>query len=142
LCPSRVDGALATSAATRAYRDRFNERVARPYFRRFGDALVSSVGVGTYLGDATDAADDRYRAALVDAVESGINVVDTAINYRHQRSERAVGTPSRPPPSTARPSSSPRRAGSSRSTASGRGTPRPTSSPSTSTPASSTPTTS
>jgi aryl-alcohol dehydrogenase-like predicted oxidoreductase len=82
---------MATSAATQDYRDRFHERFARTYFRRFGDALVSSVGVGTYLGDATDAADDRYRAALVDAVESGINVVDTAINYRHQRSEREVG---------------------------------------------------
>jgi len=82
---------MATRAATWAYRDRFHERFARTYFRRFGDCLVSSVGVGTYLGDATDAADERYHEAVVDAVESGVNVVDTAINYRHQRSERVVG---------------------------------------------------
>jgi aryl-alcohol dehydrogenase-like predicted oxidoreductase len=82
---------MATRAATWAYRDRFHERFARAYFRRFGDCLVSSVGVGTYLGDATDAADERYHEAVVDAVESGVNVVDTAINYRHQRSERVVG---------------------------------------------------
>ena len=82
---------MATRAATRAYRDRFHEAFARTYFRRFADCLVSSVGVGTYLGDATDAADERYHEAVVDALESGVNVVDTAINYRHQRSERVVG---------------------------------------------------
>ena len=82
---------MATRSATRAYRDRFYERFARTYFRRFADCLVSSVGIGTYLGDATDDADRRYHEAVVDALESGINVVDTAVNYRHQRSERVVG---------------------------------------------------
>ena len=82
---------MATRSATWAYRDRFHERFARTYFRRFGDHLVSSVGVGTYLGDATDAADERYHEAVVEALDSGVNVVDTAVNYRHQRSERVVG---------------------------------------------------
>jgi aryl-alcohol dehydrogenase-like predicted oxidoreductase len=82
---------MATEDATWAYRNRFHEAYGRTYFRRFGDALVSSVGVGTYLGDPTDAVDERYRAALVTALENGCNVVDTAVNYRHQRSERAVG---------------------------------------------------
>jgi aryl-alcohol dehydrogenase-like predicted oxidoreductase len=36
--------------------------------------------------------DAGYAAALVAAVENGINVIDTAINYRLQRSERSVGT--------------------------------------------------
>jgi aryl-alcohol dehydrogenase-like predicted oxidoreductase len=82
---------MATKTATWEYRDRFAERFARSYFRRYADCVVSSIGVGTYLGDATDDADDRYRAALVEAMGSGINVVDTAVNYRHQRSERTVG---------------------------------------------------
>jgi aryl-alcohol dehydrogenase-like predicted oxidoreductase len=82
---------MATRDATWAYRNRFHESFARTYFRRFADGLVSSVGVGTYLGDPTDAVDDRYHAALVEAFESGVNVVDTAINYRCQRSERVVG---------------------------------------------------
>lgn len=96
--------------ATRAYRDRFADAFARTYFRRFrerserslggraergfrrfDDGVVSSVGIGTYLGDATDRADDRYRRALVEALESGVNVLDTAVNYRHGRSERVVG---------------------------------------------------
>jgi aryl-alcohol dehydrogenase-like predicted oxidoreductase len=82
---------MATRDATWAYRDRFDEGMARAYWRQFGDAIVSSIGIGTYLGDATDEVDDRYRAAIRSALESGINVVDTAINYRHQRSERVVG---------------------------------------------------
>ncbi|WP_254537319.1 aldo/keto reductase [Halomarina litorea] len=87
---------MATKDATWAYRDRFDGPTgeggfARTYFRRFADCIVSSVGVGTYLGDSTDAVDERYHEAIVGALEGGINVLDTAINYRNQRSERVVG---------------------------------------------------
>jgi aryl-alcohol dehydrogenase-like predicted oxidoreductase len=82
---------MATREATWAYRDEHEERFARTYFRRFGEAVLSSIGVGTYLGEPTDTADEAYHDAIVTALESGINVVDTAINYRHQRSERVVG---------------------------------------------------
>jgi len=81
---------MATAAATWDYRDR-HDGFARTYFRAFGDCVVSSIGAGTYLGEPTDAADDAYREALVEAVESGVNVIDTAVNYRCQRSERVVG---------------------------------------------------
>jgi len=56
-----------------------------------GDLRLSSVGIGTYLGDADDETDAAYVDALTTAFEMGCNVVDTAINYRNQRSERAVG---------------------------------------------------
>jgi aryl-alcohol dehydrogenase-like predicted oxidoreductase len=82
---------MATREGTWRYRDRFGDSFARTYFRRFGDGVCSSVGVGTYLGDPTDAADDAYREAITTALDSGINVLDTAINYRCQRSERVVG---------------------------------------------------
>jgi aryl-alcohol dehydrogenase-like predicted oxidoreductase len=81
---------MATKEATWAYRNEFPE-FARTYFRRFGEGVVSSIGLGTYLGDPTDAVDERYEETVRRALEHGINVVDTAINYRHQRSERAVG---------------------------------------------------
>ena len=82
---------MATSEATRNYRDRHADGFGRTYFRRFGDCIVSSIGLGTYLGDPTDAVDDSYHDSIVRALQSGINVVDTAINYRHGRSERVVG---------------------------------------------------
>ena len=82
---------MATSAGTWGYRDRFGDAFARTYFRRFGPGVVSSVGFGTYLGDPTDDCDRRYRESIAEALESGVNLVDTAINYRCQRSERVVG---------------------------------------------------
>jgi aryl-alcohol dehydrogenase-like predicted oxidoreductase len=82
---------MATAGGTWAFRDRFGDRFGRTYFRRFEPGVVSSVGLGTYLGDPTDAVDDRYREALVTGLETGVNLVDTASNYRCGRSERVVG---------------------------------------------------
>ena len=82
---------MATSSGTWGYRDRFGDRFGRTYFRRFGPGVVSSVGAGTYLGEPTRAVDDRYRAALAAALDAGVNLVDTASNYRCGRSERVVG---------------------------------------------------
>ncbi len=82
---------MATREATWDYRDDHHERFARTYYRAFSNCVVSSIGVGTYLGEPTDAADEGYHDAIVQALESGVNVVDTAINYRCQRSERVVG---------------------------------------------------
>ncbi|WP_324663128.1 aldo/keto reductase [Haloarcula sediminis] len=81
---------MATRDGTWAYRDAHGD-FARTFYRRFGDGVAASIGVGTYLGDPTDERDESYEAAIRTALESGVNVVDTAINYRHQRSERAVG---------------------------------------------------
>ncbi|MDS0281142.1 aldo/keto reductase [Haloarcula onubensis] len=81
---------MATREGTWAYRDAHDD-FARTFFRRFGDGVASSIGVGTYLGEPTDERDDAYDEAIRLALESGVNVVDTAINYRHQRSERVVG---------------------------------------------------
>lgn len=53
--------------------------------------MVSSLGVGTYLGPETDAADNEYVEAMTKALSVGINVLDTAVNYRGTRSEQAVG---------------------------------------------------
>jgi len=82
---------MATTRATWAYRDRFGDGFGRTYFRRFGPGVVSSVGLGTYLGDPTGAVDDDYERALIAGLDGGCNVVDTAVNYRCGRSERVVG---------------------------------------------------
>lgn len=83
----------ATDAGTSRFRSRFEQRFAPDFFRptTFGPT-VSSIGIGTYLGENTDADDAAYESAVQLAVASGINLLDTAINYRSQRSERAVGS--------------------------------------------------
>jgi len=53
--------------------------------------VPSSIGIGTYLGNADEATDVGYTRAIVRAVQLGVNVIDTAANYRFQRSERSVG---------------------------------------------------
>ena len=53
--------------------------------------VVSSIGIGTYLGECTAEDDAGYTDAIDAAISSGVNLIDTAINYRCQRSERAVG---------------------------------------------------
>ncbi|MFC6615023.1 aldo/keto reductase [Halopenitus salinus] len=82
---------MATREGTWRYRNRFGDSFGRTYFRRFGPGVVSSVGIGTYLGEPTAAVDERYRRSIRLALESGVNVVDTAVNYRCGRSERVVG---------------------------------------------------
>lgn len=81
----------ATPEGTDRYRQRFAVTVADGHFRRYHGLWVSSIGLGTYLGDEDDRTDQQYRGAAIRAVELGCNVLDSAINYRHQRSERAVG---------------------------------------------------
>jgi aryl-alcohol dehydrogenase-like predicted oxidoreductase len=72
--------------AERTGRDRIDFRRAFP--RRL---TVSALGVGTYLGDCTDADDAGYAQTLRAALADGVNLIDTASNYRCQRSERVVG---------------------------------------------------
>ena len=78
----------ATAAETVAFA-KHHPRVA--YERTTFDLCVSSLGIGTYLGESTDADDAAYVKSVVRAIASGINLIDTALNYRSQRSERAVG---------------------------------------------------
>lgn len=52
---------------------------------------LSSIGIGTYLGGADEVTDLSYTRAIVRAVQLGVNVIDTAANYRFQRSERSIG---------------------------------------------------
>ena len=52
---------------------------------------LSSLGIGTYLGAATDAEDAAVTDAVIRAVAEGLNVVDSASNYRDGRGEVSVG---------------------------------------------------
>jgi len=81
----------ATPEGTRRYRERFAGRSARDHFREQQGLVLSSIGIGTYLGNADGPTDANYASAVVRAVQLGCNVIDTAANYRFQRSERSIG---------------------------------------------------
>jgi aryl-alcohol dehydrogenase-like predicted oxidoreductase len=89
------DGRIAGSASaqgTLRYAARFQGRSAAGHFREIpGGQVLSSIGIGTYLGEPDAATDKGYAQTVVAAVEGGINVIDSAINYRFQRSERSIG---------------------------------------------------
>lgn len=85
---------FATEEGTAHYRDRFPGLKSAGHFRgtAFADGLsLSSIGLGTYLGEPDERTDTDYTDAITAALGAGINVLDTAINYRHQRSERNIG---------------------------------------------------
>jgi aryl-alcohol dehydrogenase-like predicted oxidoreductase len=82
---------FATTEGTARYRERFQDTAAEGHFRNEQNLWLSSVGVGTYLGDPDEETDRAYADAITRAVELGVNVLDTAANYRFQRSERSIG---------------------------------------------------
>jgi aryl-alcohol dehydrogenase-like predicted oxidoreductase len=81
----------ATKEGTTQYAEKFRGVAGDGHFRIAQGLVMSSLGIGTYLGQPNDTVDSSYTAAIVAAVQAGINVIDTAINYRLQRSERNVG---------------------------------------------------
>jgi len=83
----------ATTRGTERFRRRFAAQREPYFYRSLSDTVhVSSLGIGTYLGECDDATDRDYVETLTAAFRSGVNLVDSAINYRCQRSERCVGT--------------------------------------------------
>ena len=83
---------VATFDGTERYASRIGGRLPADHFRRLdGGPRTSSLGIGTYLGREDAATDAAYQQAVTRALERGINVIDTAVNYRFQRSERAIG---------------------------------------------------
>jgi len=81
----------ATKEGTTRYAQKFRGRAAEGHFRETQRLALSSIGIGTYLGQPDAKTDEGYTAAAVAGVERGINVLDAAINYRFQRSERSLG---------------------------------------------------
>src|SRR5215211_6967083 len=81
----------ATSEGTQRYVERMSATTTADHFRKQQNLCMSSIGLGTYLGHWDEATDKMYSEAIKRALELGCNVIDSAINYRFQRSERAIG---------------------------------------------------
>jgi aryl-alcohol dehydrogenase-like predicted oxidoreductase len=84
---------FATASGTRKYLD-YAIQKGKPssHFRNFDGLYLSSIGMGTYLGQPSIEDDNDIENAVYDSIKSGtINVIDTAINYRAMKSEKSIG---------------------------------------------------
>jgi aryl-alcohol dehydrogenase-like predicted oxidoreductase len=80
------------ATASSEYAARFENQYSPEFYRTAIDGTrLSSIGIGTYLGECSDEDDEGYRDTIAKALGAGVNLLDTAINYRCQRSEIAVG---------------------------------------------------
>lgn len=80
----------ATREGTERYRSRW--KGPQDHFTECQGLTISTVGIGTYLGEMDEETDRKYEVSIWKALELGCNLIDTAINYRSQRSERTVGS--------------------------------------------------
>ena len=52
---------------------------------------LSKIAIGTFNGDSSQQINNTYKKSIKTCILNGINVIDTAINYRNSESELAVG---------------------------------------------------
>ena len=78
---------FATSTGTKT----FSEKFLTENYNSFQNLYLSNIGIGTYLGEPDSQTDLIVKDAVKKSIMSGVNVVDTAINYRAQKSERSIG---------------------------------------------------
>ena len=80
----------ATPEGTKKFAERQQE-ISRQNYKNVHNLTLSNVGIGTYLGNPDIETDKLVEDAVKKSVLGGINVIDTAINYRAQKAERSVG---------------------------------------------------
>ena len=87
-----IDG-HATPQGTKKYMENaIKNGFPASHFRSFDNLNLSSLGIGTYLGQITPEDDEDLENAVYESVKSGaVNVIDTAINYRSMKSEKNIG---------------------------------------------------
>ena len=80
----------ATPEGTKKFAERQNQDSQKNY-KNVHNLTLSNVGIGTYLGNPDIETDKLVEAAVKKSILGGINVVDSAINYRAQKAERSMG---------------------------------------------------
>ena len=79
----------ATPEGTKKFADR-QQVASQQNYKNNHNLTLSNVGVGTYLGNPDTETDKLVEEAIKKSVLGGINVIDTAINYRAQKAERSM----------------------------------------------------
>jgi hypothetical protein len=76
---------LASLDGTKRYFEHMvkNNQVKPCFYRDVFGLRLSSLGIGTSLGDNIERKDVDYQQAICKAVEPGCNFINTAINYRN-----------------------------------------------------------
>jgi len=80
----------ATPKGTKKFAERQNQNSQKNY-KNVHNLTLSNVGIGTYLGNPDTETDYLVQDAVKKSILGGINVIDSAINYRAQKAERSVG---------------------------------------------------
>ena len=80
----------ATPKGTKKFAERQNQDSHENY-KNVHNLTLSNVGIGTYLGNPDTETDKLVEDAIKKSILGGINVIDSAINYRAQKAERSVG---------------------------------------------------
>ena len=80
----------ATPEGTKKFAERQNQDLRNNY-KNVQNLTLSNVGIGTYLGNPDTETDYVVQGAVKKSILGGINVIDSAINYRAQKAERSVG---------------------------------------------------
>ena len=80
----------ATPEGTKKFAERQNEDTQKNY-KNIQNLTLSNVVIGTYLGNPDSETDYLVQNAVKKSILSGVNVIDSAINYRAQKAERSVG---------------------------------------------------
>ena len=83
---------FASPKGTTKYMDNaIAKGVSRSHFKGIENLKLSSVGMGTYLGNLSSQDDADLEKSLYYSIkEGGINVIDTSINYRSMLSEKCI----------------------------------------------------
>jgi aryl-alcohol dehydrogenase-like predicted oxidoreductase len=84
---------FATPKGTRQYSEKaISTGKPREHFKEFDGLHLSSIGMGTYLGEISQKDDEAVENAVYNSIRSGaVNVIDTALNYRAMKSEKSIG---------------------------------------------------
>ncbi|HEY1249414.1 MAG TPA: aldo/keto reductase [Nitrososphaera sp.] len=87
-----LDGYARQEGTKKYLQHAVSQGIPGAHFRSFDGLYLSSIGMGTYLGQPTEEDDQAVEKAVYDSVKSGaVNVIDTAINYRAMKSEKSIG---------------------------------------------------
>ena len=83
----------ATPKGTSSFVARFSKRSSLDFYSKSNQGLsLSSIGLGMYKGENSDKGDQEWKSSIIKSVTNGINIFDTAIRYRNQRSEKILGS--------------------------------------------------